>query len=250
MEEEHKDANPQAANGANEAKGSGESIHIELDLGATSIETLEVFVEEASDPELFMEIFQKNKTRYEVLKILLNNPNTPEEVRQEVAGLMSLPVPTVDALAQERKRLAEHKAQDIQKERLVRKIQKMNVSEKIKVAMKGSSEARGILSKDSNKLVILAVLDNPRITDSEIESMSKNRSTLEDALRVIAKNRDWMKNYPIMYGMVTNPKTPPAIAMRYIPKLKKRDIELLSKNKNVSEAVRAMSKKLSKAGKG
>lgn len=244
MEEEEKDSNPQEANTPAESK------HIELDLGATSLETLEVFVEEASDPDLFMEIFLKNKTRYDVLKILLNNPNTPDEVRQEVAGLMSLPVPTADALAAERKKLADQKAHEIQSERLIRKIQRMSVSEKIKVAMKGSSEARGILSKDSNKLVILAVLDNPRITDSEIEAMSKNRSVLEDALRVIAKNRDWMKKYPIIYGMVTNPKTPPAVAMRYLPKLKKRDIELLSKNKNVSEAVRAMSKKLSKKSKG
>ena len=224
-----------------------ESQQIELDLSATSTDTIEVFVEEASDPSIFMEIFEKNKTRYEVLKILLNNPNTPEEVRQEVANVMSLPVPTVEALAQERKRMAEQKAQDIQKERLVRRIQKMTVSEKIKMAMKGNSEARGILMKDSNKLVVMSVLDNARITDPEIEAMARNRSIIEDALRAISKNREWMKKYSVQLALVTNSKTPPAIAMRFIPTLKKKDIGLLEKNKNVSEAVRTMAKKLAKA---
>ncbi len=224
-----------------------ESQQIELDLSNTSTETIEVFVEEASDPSIFMEIFEKNKTRYEVLKILLNNPNTPEEVRQEVANVMSLPVPTVEALAQERKRMAEQKAQDIQKERLVRRIQKMTVSEKIKMAMKGNSEARGILMKDSNKLVVMSVLSNARITDPEIEAMARNRSIIEDALRAISKNREWMKKYSVQLALVTNSKTPPAIAMRFIPTLKKKDIGLLEKNKNVSEAVRTMAKKLVKA---
>ncbi len=234
-------------NGQDQKSPTKESQKIELDLSTTSTETLEVFVEEASDPSIFMEIFQKNKTRYEVLKILLNNPNTPEEVRQEVANVMSLPVPTVEALAQERKRMAEQKARDIQQVRLVKRIQKMSVSEKIKIAMKGNSEARGILMKDSNKLVVMSVLSNARITDSEIESMARNRSIIEDALRAIAKNREWMKKYSVQLALVTNSKTPPAIAMRFIPTLKKKDIGLLEKNKNVSEGVRAMAKKLVKA---
>ena len=226
-----------------------ETEKIELDLASTSTETLELFVEEASDPDIFMEIFEKNKTRYDVLKILLDNPNTPDEVRNEVASMMSLPVPTAEALANERKKIAEQKAQGIQKERLVRRIQKMSVSEKIKMAMKGNSEARGILAKDSNKLVILSVLDNGRITDGEVEAMARNRSIIDDALRTIAKNRDWVKKYGIQYALVTNPKTPPAIAMRFIPYLKKKDIALLEKNKNVSEAVRTMAKKLGKGKK-
>lgn len=229
-------------------EGSTEkSQEIELDLSATSTETIEIFVEEASDPSIFMEIFEKNKTRYEVLKILLDNPNTPEAVRQEVANVMSLPVPTVEALAQERKRLAEQKARDIQQVRLVKRIQRMTISEKIKMAMKGNSEARGILMKDSNKLVVMSVIGNARITDSEVEAMARNRSIIEDALRAIAKNREWMKKYSIQLALVTNSKTPPAIAMRFIPTLKKKDIGLLEKNKNVSEGVRAMAKKLVKA---
>ena len=233
----------------NQVNAEDVSNKIELDLSNTSAETIEVFVEEASDPSIFMEIFEKNKTRYEILKILLNSPNTPEEVRQEVANVMSLPVPTVEALAQERKRMAEQKALDIQEERLVRRIQKMTVSEKIKIAMKGNGEARGILMKDSNKLVVMSVLSNARITESEIEAMARNRSIIEDALRAIAKNREWMKKYSIQLALVTNSKTPPAIAMRFIPTLKKKDISLLEKNKNVSEGVRAMAKKLAKTKK-
>ena len=225
----------------------GSRDQIELDLSTTSTETIEVFVEEASDPDIFQEILQKNRNRYEVLKILLDNPNTPDDIRQEVASVMSLPVPSVKSIAEDRKRMAEQKARDIQKVRISRKIQNMTISEKVKLGMKGSGEARGILMKDSNKLVVLAVLDNPRLTDTEVEAMARSRSIIEDALRRIAKNKDWMKNYSTMYAIVTNPKTPPAIAMRFIPTIKKKDLGLLEKNKNVSEAVRTMAKKLVKA---
>jgi hypothetical protein len=126
----------------------------------------------------------------------------------------------------------------------------MSISEKIKIAMKGNSEARGILSKDANKLVLLSVLDNARITITEIEAMARNRSILDDALRVIAKNKEWTKNYAVVHALVTNPKTPPAISMRFLPTLKKRDMGLLTKNKNVSEAVRSMAKKFTKKGQG
>jgi hypothetical protein len=233
-----------------EKKNSNDNTQIELDLSTTSIETLATFVEEASDEELFREIFEKNKTRYDVLKVLLDNPNTPDDIRQEVASVISLPVPTAEALAQERKKIADMKAKDIQKERLVMRIAKMSISEKIKIAMKGNSEARGILSKDANKLVLLSVLDNARITITEIEAMARNRSILDDALRVIAKNKEWTKNYAVVHALVTNPKTPPAISMRFLPTLKKRDMGLLTKNKNVSEAVRSMAKKFTKKGQG
>jgi hypothetical protein len=38
--------------------------------------------------------------------------------------------------------------------------------------------------------------------------------------------------------------------MRYMPLIKKRDIKLLEKNKNVTEAVRAMAKKLARRTSG
>lgn len=133
------------------------------------------------------------------------------------------------------------------KERLVQQIQRLNVSDRIKLAMKGGSEERGILIKDTSKQVVLAVLENPRITESEIESLARNRFALEEALRAIAKRREWMKNYSIQIALVTNPKTPPGISIRFVNSLRQRDLKLLEKNRGVPDAVRVAAHKALKA---
>ncbi|MCK7488830.1 MAG: hypothetical protein MZU79_00205 [Anaerotruncus sp.] len=55
---------------------------------------------------------------------------------------------------------------------LFQKIQTMSVSEKLDLARKASKEARSILIRDSNKLVQLAVVNSPKITESEILAIS------------------------------------------------------------------------------
>jgi pentose-5-phosphate-3-epimerase len=128
----------------------------------------------------------------------------------------------------------------------VKQIQRLTVSEKIKFAMRGNNEVRGVLARDTNKLVVLAVLDNPKITESEIEALARNRSIMEEALRTISKNREWMRNYNIQHALVLNPKTPVAISLKLVPGLKKKDMQLLEKNKNVSDALRNMARKFVK----
>jgi len=224
---------------------SSEIHQIELDYASTDMETIEVFVDESSDPEIFEEILRKNDEREEVIQLLYKHPNTPHNVRALAASALNLPVPTEEDLALMRRRAAEQKARDMQKDRLVQKIAKMSIAQKVKIGLKGNGEVRTILARDSNKLVLLSVLENPRITDGEILALAKNRSTPDDAIRVIMHNRDWMKSYSIMFAIATHPKTPAAIAMRYLPLIKKKDIKLLAKNKNVTEAVRTMAKKLS-----
>ena len=224
-----------------------EQKKIGLDYKGAPIETLETFVDESSDPAVFDEILRTNDDREEVIQLLYKHPNTPKEVRVNAASALNLPMPTEEDLALMRRRAAEQGARDKQKERLVHRIAKMGIADRVKLAMKGSGEARSILIKESNKIIIMAVMDNPRITDSEVLAIAKSRTIIEDALRVIIKNKDWMKNYSITHAMVSNPKTPAALAMRHLTRLKKKDIKLLAKDKGVSEAVRSLAKKFSKA---
>jgi len=226
---------------------NNELIGIELDLAGASLETLELFVDESDDPDLFKEILDKNTTRVDVVRLLFDHPNTPEEVRAIAAGMLSLPVPTMETVTEQRKKAAEQKAQEIQKDRLIRRIAKMTVSEKVKLAMKGSGEARSILLKDSNKLVVMSVLENPRLTESEVLAIARSKSIFEEAIRAIASNREWVKSYSVQLALVTNSKTPPALGLKFVPYLKKKDLGLLEKNKNVSDAIRSLAKKMAKS---
>jgi hypothetical protein len=120
---------------------------------------------------------------------------------------------------------------------LFQKIQTMSVSEKLDLARKASKEARTILIRDSNKLIQLAVVNSPKITESEILAIATNRQVNDDVLREIAMNREWLRNYQIRFALVNNPKTPLSIAMAQVSYLNQRDLGLLAKSKGVPRAI-------------
>ncbi|HPE44229.1 MAG TPA: hypothetical protein PK380_00005, partial [Deltaproteobacteria bacterium] len=59
----------------------------------------------------------------------------------------------------------------------------MSVSEKLDLARKAPKEARSILIRDSNKLVQLAVVSSPKITESEILAIASSRQVNDDVLK-------------------------------------------------------------------
>jgi len=128
---------------------------------------------------------------------------------------------------------------------LIRKIMFMTVKDRVKLAMKGDREARGILIRDSNKVVATAVIHNPRITDHEIENISSMRQVADEVLRIIGNNRQWARSYPIIHNLVRNPRTPMATAVQILPRIRTKDLKSIALNRNVSEAVRRQAYRLS-----
>jgi hypothetical protein len=130
---------------------------------------------------------------------------------------------------------------------LIRRIMLMKVKDRVKLAMKGDREARSILIRDSNKLVAQAVINNPRITDQEVEAISAMRTVSDEVLRLIAMNRGWARQYPIIHNLARNPRTPLPTAMSILPRLHTKELKGLSQNRNVSDAVRRQALRLATA---
>ncbi len=127
---------------------------------------------------------------------------------------------------------------------LSQRVSKMSVSEKIKLATLGNKEARGLLMRDTNRLVAVAVIRSPRITDGEVLTFANNRAVIEDVLRVIYHNREWTKNYALRLALVKNPKTPLAISMRYLSGMRESDVVSLARNKNIPSGIQVLAKKM------
>jgi hypothetical protein len=125
----------------------------------------------------------------------------------------------------------------------LQRLQAMNVPQRLARATKGTREERAILIRDPNKMIATAVMSSPKLTDSEVEGIAKMTAVTEDVLRMIAFNRNWMKNYAIMSGLVRNPKTPLAISMNLLPRLNDKDLRTLSTNRNVPETLRTTARK-------
>ncbi len=120
----------------------------------------------------------------------------------------------------------------------------MSVPQKVSLAVRGNKEARTLLMRDSNKVVQEAVMDSPKLTDGELEAIAKMRNLPEELLRKIARNGEWMKLYPVVHGLVTNPKTPVGIAMPLVTRLNDFDLKNLLRDKNVSDLVRREARKI------
>ena len=68
---------------------------------------------------------------------------------------------------------------------VLQKINKLDIKGRIQLAMKGNKEERSILVRDGTKIVALAVLDSPKISDGEVEKFASQRNVLEAVLRAI-----------------------------------------------------------------
>ena len=127
---------------------------------------------------------------------------------------------------------------------LIRRIMFMTVKDRVKLALKGDREARGILIRDSNKIVATAVIHNPRLTDHEVEGIAAMRTVSDEVLRLVGMNRAWARSYPIIHNLARNPRTPLATAIQILPRIRSKDLKSISQNRNVSEGVRRQAYRL------
>jgi hypothetical protein len=127
---------------------------------------------------------------------------------------------------------------------LLQRLATMTVSQRVQFAIKGGSEARRTLIRDSNKVVQRAVLQSPRLTDQEVEAFASMSSLTDEILRVIAKNRNFRKNYVVVRNLMNNPKTPLDVSLHMLPILNAIDLKRLCTNKNIPETLRTTANKL------
>jgi hypothetical protein len=135
---------------------------------------------------------------------------------------------------------------DEQRGSVLQKIAKLDIKGRIQLAMKGTKEERSILVRDGTKIVALAVLDSPKISDGEVEKFASQRNVLEALLRAIPMKRRFAKNYAVVRNLVFNPRTPLDIGLGLMKNLLVQDLRHLSGNKEVSDTVRKLALRMFK----
>lgn len=128
----------------------------------------------------------------------------------------------------------------------LQKISRLDIKGRIALAMRGSKEERSILIRDGTKLVALAVLDSPKVTDGEVEGFAQQKNVLEAVLRTIPLKRKFAKNYSIMRNLVYNPRTPLDLSLTLVKNMLVSDLKNLSGNKEVSETIRKVALRMFK----
>lgn len=126
---------------------------------------------------------------------------------------------------------------------IMQRIGKMKAAERIKTAFIGGKEERAILIRDRARIIQNAVLASPKLTDAEVELFASARNLDENVLREIGRSRRFMKNYPVVRNLATNPKTPLDVAMPLVKMLLIFDLKQLQRSKSVPEIIRKMAQK-------
>jgi hypothetical protein len=133
-----------------------------------------------------------------------------------------------------------------QRDNAVQKINRLDIKGRIQLAMKGNKEERSILIRDGTKVVALAVLEAPKLSDGEVEKFALQKNVLEAVLRHIPLKRRFMKNYIVVRNLVANPRTPLDLGLGLMKHLLMQDLKNISANKEISETVRKLALKMYK----
>ncbi len=118
------------------------------------------------------------------------------------------------------------------------------VNVRVGIAFNCPRSLRQAMLRDVNSKVAVMTLKNNPFGDGEIEIVAKNRAVSEEVLEEISKHREWVRKYPIKLSLVQNPKSPLSTTMKFLPSLSVRDLRLLSRDRNIPDALRSRARRL------
>lgn len=144
--------------------------------------------------------------------------NGDELLQRLLAGKPSEPAPvTSEAPASDRNQPAWDR------------IRALSQMEKILLAVKAERSERALLLQDNDPRVLLSLLRNPRLTVDEVARLAKSTFLTFQIADVIIKAAQWMSSLDVRLGLIHNPKTPPAYALRILPTLPEADVRAIAR---------------------
>jgi len=140
--------------------------------------------------------------------------------------------------------LDEFEAAEQKKLTVMQRVSKLNVGQRIKLGFIGGKEERALLIRDTARLVQNAVLSSPKLTDAEAETFAGSKNLQENVFREIARQRRFLKLYPVVRNLVNNPRCPLDLSLTLVKTLHVYDLKSLRHNKNVPDTIRKVAAKL------
>ncbi|HEV7240745.1 MAG TPA: hypothetical protein VGQ36_16015 [Thermoanaerobaculia bacterium] len=142
---------------------------------------------------------------------------------ERLARLMAKPAPEI-----------EHVQEDTQDEPQKResiwdRMRGLSQMEKILLAIKADRTERALLLQDNDPRVLLSLLRNPRLTVDEVARLAKSSYLTFNIADVIMKATQWMASLDVRLGLINNPKTPQAFALRILPTLPDQEVRAIAR---------------------
>lgn len=153
-----------------------------------------------------------------------------------------------DVADEEEQRRLDHAAKVVEEKKIP--FARLSIPAKIRVATLGDAYARAMAIRDPVKIVSIAAIKSPGLSDMEAAVYARNQALAEEVIRYIASRREWTKMYAVKVSLCRNPKTPIAESAKLLPFLREKDLTSISKSRGVSSAVVAQARKLMSQRRG
>ena len=170
--------------------------------------------------------------------------NIQEEARIQQVVFESLPEDMMMEEEEGDETPEEAEEREKKKRNILQRLHTMTPAQKIALAQKGNKTVRMTLIRDANKVVAVAAIKNPGISEMEVIGVATSRSVSDDVIRIICNNREWTRSYMVKLALVQNPKTPVAFSMRFLQVIRSPDLKKLASSKNIPSALASAAKKI------
>jgi hypothetical protein len=165
------------------------------------------------------------------LAVTLRGPHGGEiEVQATVvAALANGLALAIDGDPEERLRRLLARNESVPHENTWDRVRSLSQMEKLLLAVKADRTERALLLQDNDPRVLLSLLRNPRLTVDEVARVAKSPYLTFQIAEVIMKAAQWMSSLDVRLGLVHNPKTPPAFALRILPTLPDGEVRTIAR---------------------
>lgn len=129
----------------------------------------------------------------------------------------------------------------------VGQVRSLPVPVRIRLARSADRTLRGVFARDASAQVALSILIGNKVGEQEAEVFANSRSVHPDLLAAIAKRREWVRRYSVAKALAKNPRIHIATAIRLLSRITVGDLRLISRDRNVAQAVRMAAMRLYQA---
>ena len=123
-------------------------------------------------------------------------------------------------------------------QRLVERLPGLAVGEKVALARRGSPRLLQVLRHDPTPRVIAAMLDNPRLQESDVLPLASGETTTAPVLELVLQHRKWGSRYVVKAAVVRNPRAPLQLALQHLTLLKKGELRAVATDARLHLALR------------
>ena len=124
------------------------------------------------------------------------------------------------------------------------KVSGLTLGEKKSLARTAPRVLIGFLRNEIDADVFPFLLRNPQLAEDDLLATINQDRTPSGVLETIGSDYKWSTRYPIRLALVRNVHTPLHIALSFVSKLKKQDLEALAHSPQTTELVRRAAKRI------